>query len=58
MKQTDLGKKIKERVTDGWLVDDQVVIDAVKSRISHGSESDTSFVLEGFPKNKVQAISL
>jgi len=29
------------------------VIEAVKGKLSHGSEADTSFVLEGFPKNKV-----
>lgn len=34
------------------------MIEAVKSRISHGTENDSSFILEGFPKNKVQLLSL
>ena len=57
-KQTDLGKKIKERVADHRFVDDKLVIEAVKSRISHGTENDTSYIVEGFPKNRVQALSL
>ena len=45
-------------MADHWFVDDKLVIDEVKSRISHGTDDDTSFIVEGFPKNRVQALSL
>lgn len=57
-KNTDLGKKIKEKVGDYRFVDDKLVIDAVKSRISTGVENDSSYIIEGFPKNRVQSLSL
>lgn len=58
MKSTDLGKKIKEKFADHRFVDDKLVVETVKSRISHGTENDSSFIVEGFPKNRVQSLAL
>ena len=35
-----------------------MAIEAVKGKIPHGTDNETSYVLEGFPKNKVQSLRL
>ncbi|MBE6468762.1 MAG: adenylate kinase [Coriobacteriaceae bacterium] len=54
---TELGVQAKGYMEAGELVPDQLVIDLVKERLS---EDDTKpgFMLDGFPRNTVQAVTL
>jgi len=49
-------KELKDLIEAGELVDDQVVIDVVKSELA--KLKHTGWVLDGFPRTKVQAASL
>ena len=57
-KSSELGKRIKEQIENYRFVDDSTTIDLVKAQIPNGNDDDSSYVVEGFPKNKVQALSL
>jgi len=48
---TELSKKIKEYVTNGKLVPDEIVFKTIESVIKKGKK----FLLDGFPRNLVQA---
>lgn len=54
---TELGKKAKSYMDEGGLVPDEVVIGIIKERLK---EEDTlpGFMLDGFPRNAVQANAL
>ncbi len=54
---TELGQKIKEYMESGNLVPDEIVIEAVKERISR-EQTDKSLIFDGFPRTKAQAIAL
>ena len=41
-----------------WLVDDEVVVDLVKKQIDGYEKKNQSWIIEGFPRTKVQASSL
>jgi len=43
----------KDKITDCRFVDDELAIAAVKGKIPHGVDGDHSFILEGFPRNRV-----
>ena len=55
--ETNLGIKVKDIMADGKLVSDDLVLDVIKERISQ-SDCDQGFILDGYPRNIVQAESL
>lgn len=52
------GQRIKEQMMSGALVDDEVVVDLVKKQIDGYEKKNQSWIIEGFPRTKVQASSL
>ena len=40
------------------LVDDQIVIDLIKAAIQDCEDKKKSFIVQGFPRTKVQALAL
>ena len=55
--ETDLGNKVKNIMAKGELVSDDLVLDLIKERVSQ-SDCDQGFILDGYPRNIVQAESL
>ena len=55
--ETDLGNKVKNIMAKGELVSDDLVLDVIKERVSQ-SDCDQGFILDGYPRNIVQAESL
>ena len=55
--ETELGKKVKSYIDSGSLVPDEVTIDIVKDRLDN-PDCKNGFVLDGFPRNLVQAKAL
>lgn len=53
---TPLSNLIKERLSKGMLVDDDIVLELVKNRIVK-SDCDNGYILDGFPRNVAQAIA-
>ena len=53
----DLGRKAKEYMDRGDLVPDEVIVAVIVERISR-SEADDGFILDGFPRTRVQAEAL
>ena len=56
-KETELGKRAQEYMTAGKLVPDEVTIGIVRERLSQ-PDCDKGFLLDGFPRTKVQAEAL
>lgn len=54
---TELGMAAKSYMDAGELVPDSLVIDLVKERLAQGS-STVGFILDGFPRNTTQAVTL
>ena len=55
--ETNLGIKVKDVMAEGKLVSDDLVLDVIKERISE-SDCNQGFILDGYPRNIVQAESL
>ena len=55
--ETDLGNKVKNIMAKGKLVSDDLVLDVIKERVSQ-SDCDQGFILDGYPRNIIQAESL
>lgn len=55
--QTELGKEAKEAMDKGELVSDNIVLALIKNKITK-PECENGFILDGFPRNVVQAKSL
>src|SRR2546423_8179870 len=55
---TPFGVKAKEYMTRGELVPDEVVIGVVAERLAKEDVVDHGFILDGFPRTKVQAEAL
>jgi adenylate kinase len=53
MKSSELGKSIFDPS-----VEDEIVIDVIKRRINEVEKEGKDWVIEGFPRTKVQAMSL
>jgi adenylate kinase len=53
----ELGRKAKEYMDRGDLVPDEVMVAVIVERISR-SEADDGFILDGFPRTRVQAEAL
>lgn len=54
LENTELGKKIKEIINDGKLVDDNIVTTLIKKRITK-KDCNQGFLLDGFPRTVFQA---
>src|SRR5581483_3538292 len=54
---TELGRKVKAIMDAGTLVPDEVTVAMIKERLSQ-PDADAGFVLDGFPRNLVQAEAL
>ncbi len=54
---TDLGLKAKAVMDAGNLVSDDIVLGIIKDRLSD-DDADAGFVLDGFPRNRAQALDL
>lgn len=54
---TELGIQAKKFMDAGELVPDQLVIDLVKERLAQ-EDAQNGFMLDGFPRNTVQAVAL
>lgn len=54
---TELGKKAKGYMEQGTLVPDDLVVKLVKERITEDDTKD-GFLLDGFPRNVAQAVTL
>lgn len=57
-KKTDLGAKIQEAFDKHEYVPDQVVCDVLKKRVNECEKENKDFIIEGFPRTKVQALQL
>ena len=55
--ETNLGSKVKDIMAKGKLVSDDLVLDVIKERVSQ-SDCDQGFILDGYPRNIIQAESL
>jgi len=55
--ETNLGRKVKDIMAKGKLVSDDLVLDVIKERVSQ-SDCDQGFILDGYPRNIIQAESL
>ena len=55
--ETNLGRKVKDIMAKGKLVSDDLVLDVIKERVSQ-SDCDLGFILDGYPRNIIQAESL
>src|ERR1041384_7494899 len=55
---TPFGLKAKEYMKRGELVPDDVVIGVVAERLAKDDAQDQGFVLDGFPRTKIQAEEL
>lgn len=56
-KETELGRRAKAAMDRGELVNDDVVIELIKERIQR-KDSESGYVLDGFPRNIQQARAL
>ncbi len=55
--KSDIGMLAKKYMDDGSLVPDSVVIDIIKKRLLE-EDCNNGFILDGFPRNLSQAVSL
>jgi len=52
--ETEIGQRAKSYMDDGELVPDEIVLELLRTRLSRG-DTQTGFVLDGFPRNTAQA---
>ena len=57
-KNNEKSEKIKKSFEDCRLVDDESVIDLLREKIIKFEEENVSYIIEGFPRNRTQAIFL
>ena len=57
-KETQLGKDIKKFVESGALVPDSIVTKIIESRLERNDQNARGFMLDGFPRTKIQAQEL
>jgi adenylate kinase len=57
-KNNENSEKIKKNFENCRLVDDELVIDLLRDQIIKYEEENTSYIIEGFPRNRTQAIFL
>jgi adenylate kinase len=54
---SDLGRKVKEIMNDGGLVDDTTMLSLIEDRINR-PDCENGFILDGYPRNVRQAAQL
>jgi adenylate kinase len=54
---SELGRKVKEIMNDGGLVDDATMLSLIEDRI-YRQDCEKGFILDGYPRNVVQASQL
>lgn len=57
-KNNENSEKIKKNLAECRLVDDETVIDLLRNQIIKYEEENISYIIEGFPRNRTQAIFL
>jgi adenylate kinase len=57
-KKSDYGKAIQESFKNYQYVDDKIVIDLVHKEIQEYEKNNQDWIVQGFPRTKVQALSL
>ncbi|MCQ2821355.1 MAG: nucleoside monophosphate kinase [archaeon] len=57
-KKLENAHQIEDRYNAHTLVDDDIVIDLVRNKLIGYEEGNSSYIIEGFPRNRVQAIFL
>jgi len=57
-KHTETGKKIHEAQSNFQYVDDKIVIDLITKKIMELEEKKQSWIIQGFPRTKAQALAL
>jgi len=57
-KKTDLGKTIEEYYRQLKYVPDEIVVELVKKHLATLEKEKKSYILEGFPKTRVQGLAL
>jgi adenylate kinase len=57
-KKTELGNKIKSSMVANQYVEDELVIEVVQGAIKECEEAKKSWILQGYPRTKVQALAL
>jgi len=55
---TELGKRARAAMDAGELVADEVVVGIIRERLENDQETERGFILDGFPRTEMQAISL
>ena len=57
-KKMENANKIEKNYKENRLVDDEIVIDLVRNQLIKYEEDNASYIIEGFPRNRNQAIFL
>ena len=57
-KNKENSEKIKKSFEECQLIDDEIVIDLLREQIIKFEEENISYIIEGFPRNRTQAIFL
>lgn len=57
-KKSELGNSIQREFNNSRLIPDQITIDLVKREITRFEASGQSWIVEGFPRTQVQALSI
>lgn len=57
-KKLEAGKKIEKKINIFNLVEDELVIDLLKKELIKLEKDNVSYIVEGFPRNRVQAMFL
>ena len=58
LKAGENSERLSKKVDNQALVDDRTVIELVTARVAECEKESRSYVLEGFPRTKVQALAL
>jgi adenylate kinase len=56
--KTPQGERIAACLTSFSYIDDDIVIEVVKKEIEEAEKANTSWIIEGFPRTRVQALAL
>ena len=57
-RETELGRAVRDRLSRGELVPDEVVLDMVAAAIAEAKAGGVGYVLDGMPRNMTQARAL
>ena len=57
-KKLDNAHQIEKNYNNNTLVDDDIVIELIRNQLIKYEEDNTSYIIEGFPRNRTQAIFL